>query len=55
LELLSARRLKATQITSKLIGVEDVPHCGLKPWKLGGKLRMPLRRISKFMSFSPIR
>ncbi len=53
LELFSPRRLKATQITRKLIGVEDVPHCGLKPWKLGGKLRMPLCRISKVHELLP--
>lgn len=53
MELFSPRRLKAAQITSKLIGVEDVPHLGLKPWKLGGKLRMPLCRISKVRELLP--
>lgn len=53
MELFSPRRLKATQITRKLVGVEDVPHRGLKPWKLGGKLRMLLCRISKVHKLLP--
>jgi hypothetical protein len=55
LELFSPGRLKATQIARKLVGVEDVPHRGLKPWKLGGKLRMLRCPSAKFMSFSPSR
>jgi hypothetical protein len=53
LELFSPRRLKATQIPRKLVGVEDVPHRSLKPWKLGGKLRMLLCRISKVHELLP--
>lgn len=53
MELFSPRRLKATQITRKLVGVEDVPHRSLKPWKLGGKLRMLLCRISKVHELLP--
>jgi hypothetical protein len=53
LELFSPGRLKATQIARKLVGVEDVPHRGLKPWKLGGKLRMLLCRISKVHELLP--
>ena len=47
MEFFSPRRLKGTQIARKLVGVEYVPHRGLKPWKLGGKLPMLLCRISK--------
>ena len=29
-----------SQVTGKLIGVKDLPHGGLKTWKLSGKLGM---------------
>jgi hypothetical protein len=34
-------------MTSKLMPVVDVPHRSLKTWKLGGKLRVLLCRISE--------
>jgi hypothetical protein len=53
LELLSARRFQATQITSKLVLIENVPHRGLKPWKLGRKLRLTVCRFSKVHKLLP--
>ena len=47
MQFLSPRRLQATQITGQLVGIEEVPHRSLKPWKLSGKLRIPLCRIGK--------
>jgi hypothetical protein len=52
-ELLPLRRLQATEITGKLVGVKDVPDRGLKAGKLGGKLRILLCRIGKVHELLP--
>ena len=51
LQFLSSRWLKGGQVAGEFIGVEDIPHLGLKTRKLSGELRALICRLSKIQQF----